>query len=75
MEKLYQTSLYTDRQGFRIEDMYYNGIIRLKAGIELRPTVGKNGRKERFCDHIMDGNKYAIISHKIRQYERAHRHL
>ena len=75
VENLYNASLYTDRQGFRIEDMYFNGIIRLKAGIELNPTIpGKNGQRK-FCEHILEGDKYSIIKQKLTKYKNDHPNL
>ena len=66
---MYNVSLYTDRQGFRIEDMYFNGIIRLKAGIELKRTIEDKQGNRRYCEHILDGDKYSIIKQKIKNYK------
>lgn len=71
VEKLYNASLYTDRQGFRIEDMYFNGIIRFKAGIELNPTIPRDNGQRRFCEH-MEVDKYSRIKQKIVQYKNEH---
>ena len=50
--QLYDTARRTDRHGFRIEDMYFNGIIRIKADIDIRTTKPLKGQK-RFCEHIL----------------------
>ena len=68
---LYNTSLFTDRQGFRIEDMYYNGIVRLKAKIEIKPTAPDEKGKKRYCEHIGSGDKFSIISKKLEQYKKS----
>ena len=75
VENLYNASLYTDRQGFRIEDMYFNGIVRLKAGIGLNPTIPDSHGKRGFCEHILNGDKYSIIKQKITKYKNQHPNL
>ena len=57
LDSLYQTARRTDRQGFRIEDMYFNGIVRMKAGIDIKTTKATKGKK-RFCEHILRNNEF-----------------
>ena len=35
VEKIHSMARLTDRKGYRIEDIYYNGIIRLKANVSI----------------------------------------
>jgi len=35
VEKIHSIARLTDRKGYRIEDIYYNGIIRLKANVSI----------------------------------------
>ena len=63
LDSLYQTARRTDRQGFRIEDMYFNGIVRMKANIDIRTTKSIKGKK-RFCEHILRDTAFLITSHE-----------
>ena len=48
---MYETSIRTERNNFRIEDLYYNGIIRRKSDIDI------SGTKEVLCQHIQGDDK------------------
>ena len=53
VEKIYMMARLTDRKGYRIEDIYYNGIIRLKANVSIT--------RARFQQNIQFQNRKKIL--------------
>ena len=52
---MYETVTYTDRRNFRIEDVYFNGIIRKKSGLDI------SGTKKVLCQHVPGENKAEAV--------------
>ena len=58
VEKIHSMARLTDRKGYRIEDIYYNGIIRLKANVSISRA---RFHRIRFRGYIGVGDKFEML--------------
>ena len=73
VSKIYSAAKVTNRNNFRLEDFYYVGILRLKAGISNpSPVIFKDStRAPRFksaCYHMAELAKYSSLMETLDRY-------
>ena len=74
VSKIYNAAKITNRNNFRLEDFYYVGILRLKAGIPSpNPVIFKNSTSlnPRFlsaCYHMADSARYDTLTETLERY-------
>lgn len=74
VSKIYNAAKVTNRNNFRLEDFFYVGILRLKAGISSpSPVIFKNQtHAPRFlsaCYHMADLAKYSSLIETLERYK------
>lgn len=76
VSKIYNAAKVTNRNNFRLEDFYYVGILRLKAGIPSpKPFIYKNmtANKGHFisaCHHLGDFASYQALTDILEIYNK-----
>ena len=71
--KIYNAAKITNRNNFRLEDFFYVGILRLKAGISSpKPVIFKNSTwppgLRAACFHMADTAKYDTLTDTLDRY-------
>ena len=71
--KIYNAAKITNRNNFRLEDFFYVGILRLKAGISSpNPVIFKNSTwppgLRAACFHMADTAKYETLTDTLDRY-------